>query len=198
MIIGIDIDDTITDTYACLFPYAQRYTIEELGKEIENVNSSFTTHMYFSNFHKWSQKEEEDFLDKYYEVCLRSVEPKMFAREIINRLKQEGNIIILITARFLSDKFDVKEATQKWLKENNIEYDKLILDAQDKVKFAKENKVDVFIDDSVENCRSMAEAQIETYMMDTIVNKNDKNDKVKRVYSWPHLYQEINKKRGGK
>ncbi len=31
MIIGIDIDDTISDTYAYIFPYAQKYTIEELG-----------------------------------------------------------------------------------------------------------------------------------------------------------------------
>lgn len=39
----------------------------------------------------------------------------------------------------------------------------------------------------------MAEAQIKTYMMDTIINFNHKNDKVKRVYSWPHLHQEITK-----
>ena len=30
MNIGIDIDDTISDTYATLFPYAQKYTVEDL------------------------------------------------------------------------------------------------------------------------------------------------------------------------
>lgn len=198
MIIGIDIDDTITDTYAYMFPYSQKYTIEDLGKNIENIDRNCMTHMYATTFHKWSEKEEKEFLDKYYEATLKNVKPKLFAIEVINQLKEEGHTILLITARFPSDKFDVEKLTEKWLKDNRIDYDKLILNAQDKVKFAKDNQVDVFVDDSIENCKAMAEANIKTYMMDTIINLSDKNDKVKRVYSWPHLYQEISKYQGGK
>lgn len=198
MIIGIDIDDTISDTYAYMFPYGQKYTIEDLGKNIENIDRNCITHMYTTTFHKWSENEEKEFLDKYYETILKNVKPKLFAVEIINQLKEEGNTIILITARFPSDKFDVEESTREWLKNNKVNYDKLILNAQDKVKFAKENQVDIFIDDSIKNCKEMADAKIKTYMMDTIINLNDKNDKVQRVYSWPHLYHEINKYQGGR
>ena len=70
-------------------------------------------------------------------------------------------------------------------------YDKLVLDSQNKVAVAKENHIDIFVDDSIKNCTEMANAGIKTYMMDTIVNKDFENENIERVYSWPHLYQKI-------
>ena len=35
MVIGLDIDDTITDTLAVMMAYAQKFTIEDLGREID-------------------------------------------------------------------------------------------------------------------------------------------------------------------
>lgn len=191
MIIGIDIDDTISDTYAYIFPYAQKYMVEDLGKKIEDGDRNSKTHMYVEKFHKWTEEEGKRFLAKYYEKILQNVQPKSFAIETINQLKQEGHKIILITARFPSEKFDVKELTLKWLKGNKIDYDELIINAQDKVEVAKNKKIDIFIDDSIHNCEKMTKAQIKTFMMDTIINLNYKNEKIKRIYSWPHLYQEI-------
>lgn len=193
MNIGIDIDDTISNTYDVLFNYAQKYTIIDKNKEIKDVNRNATTHMYAKTFHNWNDEEEKECLDKYYENVVKEVKPKMFSAEIINKLKSEGNKIFLITARFKSEKFDVKELTLKWLKENNINYDELIMDAQNKVEIAQEKNIDIFVDDSISNCEAMANAGIKTYMMDFIINCNYKNEKVTRVYSWPHLYQEIKK-----
>lgn len=199
MIIGIDIDDTITDTYACIFPYAQKYTIEDLGKKIEDGNrNNCITHMYFEDFHKWKKEECKKFLDKYYEAILLKVKPKLFAVESIKQLKEQGHKIILITARFPSDNFDVKDLTINWLKDNDIYYDELIVNAQNKVEIAKNKKIDIFVDDSISNCEKMEKAQIKTYMMDTIINLNYKNDAIKRVYSWPHLYKQIHNYKGGK
>ena len=59
MIIGIDIDDTISETYAYLFPYAQKYTIEDLGKGIESIDRDCITY--------WNEKERKVFFEKYYE-----------------------------------------------------------------------------------------------------------------------------------
>ncbi len=199
MIIGIDIDDTITDTYACIFPYAQKYTIEDLGKKIEDGNrNNCITHMYFEDFHKWKKEECKKFLDKYYEAILLKVKPKLFAVESIKQLKEQGHKIILITARFPSDNFDVKDLTINWLKDNDIYYDELIVNAQNKVEIAKNKKIDIFIDDSISNCEKMEKAQIKTYIMDTIINLNYKNEMIKRIYSWPHLYQQISNHKGGK
>ena len=66
----------------------------------------------------------------------------------MNKIHEEGNKIILITARWETDKFDVKKITTNWIKENNIPYDKLIINAENKLIAAKSEKLDVFIDDS--------------------------------------------------
>jgi uncharacterized HAD superfamily protein len=198
MIIGIDIDDTISDTYACIFPYAQKYTIEDLGKKIGNGGKFSTNHMYVEGFHKWNEEEARNFFDKYYESILLNVRPKLFAVETIQKLKEEGHKIILITARFLSKKFDVKELTLKWLEDNKIYYDELIINAQNKVEVAQNKEIDLFVDDSIQNCEKMIKTQIRTYIMNTITNSNYENEEIKRIYSWPHLYQEINNYEGGK
>ena len=191
MNIGIDIDDTIANTYDVLFNYAQNYTINDIGKEIKDVNRNIITHMYCTNFHNWNKKEDKEFLDKYYEKTVLKVQPKMYAVENIKRLKESGDKIYLITARFLSDKFDVEKLTKDWLEKYGIPYDKLILNSQNKVIAAKENDIDIFVDDSIKNCTEMAHVGIKTYMMDTIINKNFENENIERVYSWPHLYQKI-------
>ncbi len=197
MIIGIDIDDTISDTYGCIFPYAQKYTTEDLNKNIEIIDKNCFNHMYYSTAHDWNEKEHKEFLDKYYQTILLNIKPKLFAVETINELKKQGHKIILITARFPSDKFDIEELTIQWLKDNKINYDELIVNAQDKVEVARKKQIDIFVDDSIRNCEKVSEVQIETFIMDTIINVNYNNDKIKRIYSWPHFYQEI-KKQGGK
>lgn len=191
MNIGIDIDDTIANTYDVLFNYAQNYTINDIGKEIKDVNRNIITHMYCTNFHNWNKEEDKEFLDKYYEKTVLKVQPKMYAVENIKRLKESGDKIYLITARFLSDKFDVEKLTKDWLEKYGIPYDKLILNSQNKVIAAKENDIDIFVDDSIKNCTEMAHVGIKTYMMDTIINKDFESEDIERVYSWPHLYQKI-------
>ena len=193
MRIGIDIDDTISNTYEYFFPYAQNYTINDLGKSIGNIDKEAIKRKYITSFHNWNQEEEKKFFDKYYEKLLNNVKPKLYAKETIKKLRKDGNEIYIITARFLSDKFSVEELTKKWLKDNNIEYDNLIINAKDKVQFVKENNIEAFIDDSRSNCEKISEANVKTYIMDSIVNTNYKNEKITRIYSWPHFYSEIKK-----
>ena len=57
MNIGIDIDDTIADTYEVMFAYAQKYTVEDLKKsakikELEDL----TNHFYTRAMHSWTQE----------------------------------------------------------------------------------------------------------------------------------------------
>lgn len=191
MNIGIDIDDTISDSYAVIFPYAEKYTIEELKRNIEPTGKKIKTHSYSKEFHNWSEEERKDFWFKYYQEIMEKIRPKTFAPQMIEELYREGNKIYLITARFSSTQFDIEELTKKWLKDYGIVYDEIRIDAQNKVKIAKEKKLDIFIDDSYEHCKGMVEAGIKTFMMDSIFNRELGEEGYKRVYSWPHLYQEI-------
>ena len=191
MNIGIDIDDTIANTYDVLFKYVQEYTIHDIVTDREKANRDIIAQMYYTNFRNGDKKQDKEFFDKYYEKTVLKVKPKRNAVENIKKLKEEGNQIYLITARFPSNKFNIEELTKNWLEKYNIPYDKLILNSQNKVIVAKENDIDIFVDDSIKNCTAMAKAGIKTYMMDTIINKDFESENIERVYSWPHLYQKI-------
>lgn len=192
MRIGIDIDDTITDSYEVMFNYAQEFTINTLGRSGNIIeNNSIDNHYYARVLHNWTLEEETKFWKEYYEIIMREVKPKTLAAKYIQKLKEEGHTIILITARFRNEEFDVEELTKKWLEQYQICYDQLIVDAEDKLAIAEQEKIDVFIDDSYRNCSSVATTEKKVYLMDSRLNKQFQNEKIKRIYSWPHFYQEL-------
>ena len=195
MNIGIDIDDTISETFETLLPYAQKYTIEDLKRESKvKIDSNMANHFYIVYMNGWNEQEAMDFWSKYYAEILREVNIKKFAKEVINKLKQEGHKIYLITARWDMPNDDVKEITRKWLEENKVEYDKLIINASDKLQLAKENNIDIFIDDSFKNCKTIADnTKAKVYMMTSRVNGSFEDENIKRVYSWPEIYDLINR-----
>ena len=194
MIIGVDIDDTITDTYEVMMNYAQKYTIDVLKREpIINESLNCADHFYTKYLHDWQEGEDLQFLNEYYEKIIKNVKPKTLAVEYLKKLQDEGNKIFLITARWETDNFNVRKVTQEWVIKNNIPCDKLIINAENKLIAAKQENIDVFIDDSFENCKMIADNGIKTFLMDTRVNRGLKEDKIKRVYSWPHLYMKLDK-----
>lgn len=194
MNIGIDIDDTISNTYATLLEYAQKYTIEELKKSPVLDNTKMTNHSYIELMHHWTKEEALKFWDKYYGEMLRKVPIKIFATEKIKKLKEKGHKIYLITARWDMENDNVKEITLEWLRKNDVQYDEFFMNAEEKLKIVKDKNIDVFVDDSFDNCKSIAYgSNAKVYLMDTRVNQNLKDEKITRVYSWSHVYQEIKK-----
>lgn len=195
MNIGIDIDDTISETFETLLPYSQKYTIEDLKKESKiDFRADLSNHFYIVYMNNWTENEAINFWNKYYAEILKKVNIKTFAADVINKLREQGHKIYLITARWDMPGDNVKEITRKWLEEKEVKYDELIINASDKAKLVEENKIDIFIDDSFNNCKSIVEnTNSKVYMMTSRVNGNLNDYKVKRVFSWPEIYDLINK-----
>lgn len=193
MRIGIDIDDTIADTYEVAFAYAQKYTINELGRSGKLHDFVTENHFYTKNIHNWSDEEEENFWHEHYGEIIKKVKPLTFAVETINKLKAEGNEIIIITARWPEINCDVQAITLEWLKLHNIQYDEIVMNAQDKGIVASDKKIDLFIDDAFKNCMDVANAGIKTYIIETRTNKGLNAENISRVYSWPDIYNRIKK-----
>ena len=195
MKIGIDIDDTISETFETLLPYSQKYTIEDLKKESKiYIKDEYANHFYIVYMNGWNEKEATDFWSKYYGEILKKVNIKKFASEVINKLKQEGHKIYLITARWDIPNDNIQEITKQWLIENNVEYDELIINVSDKLKLVKEKNIDIFIDDSFNNCKNIAvNSNAKVYMMTSRVNGSFEDENIKRVYSWPEVYDLINR-----
>lgn len=191
MRIGLDIDNVIADfNDGVLSAYLEHdKTLRNNG--IVNKKAKYIRFGMFD----WSKKEEEDFFNNNIEKIVSNLKVIDGAKEYIDKLKADGNEIILITGRDNGDYTNAREMTEKWLNKNNIYYDKLVLtdayseDKFSKVKECKEYNIDVMIDDSRSICRELKNAGIKVYMMDTRLNKDIID--IDRVYNWKEIYTKI-------
>ena len=191
MNIGIDIDDTISNTFETFLPYIKKFVEQDLKRKLDLNLSSRTD--YYNIMEKYDLSEEETriFWEKYYILMLESVKTKASAVEIINKIKEKGNRIILITARPDDESVDIKAITKRWLEENKINYDKLIINSHNKLEIAKQEKIDIFIDDSIRNCEMVSTENIKTYMFSTKNNEYYDNENIEKVTSWDEFYEKI-------
>ena len=191
MNIGIDIDDTISNTFETFLPYMKKFVEQDLNRKLDlNLSSRVD---YYNIIEKYGVSEEEAriFWVNYYVSILESVKPKKSSVEVINQIKEKGNKVFLITARFDDGIVDVKVITEKWLEQNNIKYDKLIINSHNKLEIAKQEEIDIFVDDSIRNCEMISSGNIKTYMFTTENNNYYENEKIEKVISWDEFYEKI-------
>ena len=187
MRIGIDLDDTITKTDEILFKYAKIYNEEEkilfnINREEWNLTKAFG----------WNEENIKGFFSKYLKSIYEKAEIKENAKERINKLKDDGNEIIIITARDTKSLKEVHEVCKDWLINNKINVDKIVVDGEDKAQKCLENKIDIFIDDNICNCENVYNnLKIPVLLMNSRYNKDYQNPKIKRVYNWNEIYNEI-------
>ena len=114
-------------------------------------------------------------------------------------MKEEGNEIYIITARWLTNRSDaagkkMRELVKKWLSENEIVYDKLIFSKAKKERKSYEiieNEIDIMIEDSPNNINELSKL-IPVICYNTEYNKHCTGDKIIRCYSWYDIYKKIN------
>lgn len=190
MNIGIDLDDTINNLADQFLYYAKKYNEEKSIKHVIQENE-----WDYDKAFGWSLEHQKNFYKTYIKDVLINATIKQNASEIINKLKEEGNKIIIITARCKENHKKMDEITKNWLEENNINYDKLVLNSDNiKAQRCIENNIDVFIDDGINNCIQVYEKlKIPTYMFNSIYNQKQENTHIKRVFSWKQIYDEIQK-----
>ena len=193
MVIGIDLDDTITNSSDIFIKYAKIYNKEKKINYKINCNE-FDQNKAFG----WSEKDQKEFTKNYLKKVLNEAEPKEDAVKIINNLKLNGYKIIIITARNDKEISNIYYITEKWLIFNNIKFDKLIINCHYKEDICDDNNVNIFIDDNFENCKRVyKKLKIPVLLFNTNYNRIYTNSKIKRVFNWQEI-DSIIKKYGGK
>ena len=138
----------------------------------------------------WSNEEELSFYKDNIEGIAKKLKVKEKAKEYIDRLHNDGHLIYIITGRDNGEYSEPYNMTKKWLDENNIYYDNLILtDAYDihaKSLECLKNDIDIMIDDSVRICSDLITSGITTILMDTPYNRKIN---IKRVKNWEEFYE---------
>lgn len=183
MRLGIDIDDTITNTYECLIEaVAKHYEID--SNELLNRNLGYDA--FYDN-------EEEfpcftSFAENNFCFLAPNYPLKKDALKYLNKLHDEGNEIVFITARHFGEYDNPYDMTYNYLIKNDVPFDNLIVGTLDKGRICMEENIDLFIDDSVNNCTKVKQTGVNTLLFDARYNKNSD---LRRVYDWQEVYDLI-------
>jgi len=189
MRIGIDIDDTMTDISEKLKLAALEYA-RYLGKSIVYSGEDFVDAKNDGSIYQkkfgFNEDELKYFLKDIQEGVTDNVFPRENCVEIIDKLKNEGHEIIVVTARSFEFHDDPFGKSKKWLEKHNIKYDKLIVNAIDKGLVCKNEAIDLLIDDNINNCLSAANENIKV-----IVFSKNKIDNMICTNNWLEVYEII-------
>ena len=140
MKIGIDFDNTIVNTSEISKMFLNNY------KPGNNLKS----------YHELSEEEEFSFFEKYYEDITNNLIIFDNVKETFNFLKENNIKIVLITARG-GNYPEIIDITKNFLIKNDLLFDEMIFGAYPKGKEAKENNLDLVIDDTKEVIENVKE-----------------------------------------
>lgn len=158
MIIGIDIDDTLTETSS--------FANSLIDKDIKD-------------YHELEKNELLKFVHENIENITMNVEVKKDAIEVLKRWKEKGWKIVFITAR--GDEEVAIFKTLLYFKKHGIPFDKIVFKKDSKALRCKEEGVEVFIDDKEIVLNEVKEIGIKTIKMGGV----SENHEV--VNSWREL-----------
>ncbi len=192
MKIGIDIDNTLTKVQDKLNKAAFDYAIS-LGKKIDNYDNPLEDIKNNGDTYKkkfqFTYEELQYFLKEIQEDITNNALPRENVKEVIDKLKEDGHEIYIVTARDSEFHDDPYRLSKDWLDKNNIYYDRLIVNAREKTSVCKNENIDLFIDDQLNNCLSVANVGIKTIMItDKVYNYNE----ITQLQNWNEIYNYIN------
>ena len=188
MNIGLDLDDVVYDTSV------------EVEKEIEKANNprllDFKVQLMRGALSEMPS-DVAQFLKDTIISYTSNAKPIKNATDTLKKLRDEGHIITIITARSDAIRDGVVDTTLKSLKKYGIDkgilYDKIIFEGANKGVVCEKEKIDIFVDDSPINCMHVRERGINVLAFKSRITADaiDQTD-LQSVSSWDELYDKIN------
>lgn len=117
------------------------------------------------------------------------------ASKYINALKNNGHKIFIITKRRFTDENSaegekIRTLVKLFLLDRDIPYDEIIFCNGDKLPTIKEKNIDIMIEDSPKNSKSIAES-VRVIIFHTPYNTNVEHPQITRLFSWEEIYNYI-------
>ncbi len=171
--VAIDLDNTIFNTYRCLCNRA-----EELHGKLEDDCTADHVKDYYNNHSYYGFKTNDEEM-KY---LVDKAECFEYAKDVLNKLIDEGVNIVLLTARNKNDCL----WTLEQLRKHGIVFDSLIFN-WDKVRYCKQNNIQLLIDDNRDTALSAIYNDIKV-----ITVRADSYDVLEYDDSYGDLYSIVN------
>ena len=192
MKIGIDIDNVISKFNEALLEEYIKHDKELRNTGIINPKADYIRKGMFD----WTEEEENDFYYNNIERIATNLKPINNSSYYIQKLKNDGNEIYIITGRNNGEYKEPLKLTKDWLNNYNIVYDRLILtnayNKHEKTEVCIENNIDIMIEDSSSMCLDLIKNGIKVYTMNTPYNQ--KETSFDRESNWKEIYLKISKK----
>lgn len=178
MKIAVDIDDTLTNT---------RKEQIILWKEYYNNNPK---EGYSESLPKKINEWGDDYIQAFWDINREHLSfnssYKEDIQEIVDKLKEDGHQVCIVTSRRRNKYTNLEEKIKKALKENNIHIDKIYTDAYDKGSFCKEHGFDLLIDDDIKHILSA-----QNHGLKAILFNENKEYTGLQTTTWKDLYNII-------
>jgi uncharacterized HAD superfamily protein len=180
MRIGIDIDDTMTNSSEVIIEYAKKYFDSNDENQVKSILKS---------------RLEGKLLDFYNELLPEMSEKytlKENVKEVIDRLKEKGRTIIVISARGYTIKNCAMDETINYFNKHKIEVDNILCGNSRKGEVCLNNNVDIMIDDSILVLNEVNSKNVRSLLFTSINNINEEVE-FDRVSNWLELEEYIDK-----
>jgi uncharacterized HAD superfamily protein len=187
MNIGIDLDGVVFDTERTLRSLTTFINYQNYKNDLVD-NDELRAYRRFN----WTKEQDQEFLKEYLIKVQKNAHCLPFAKEVMAELKKSGHKLFVITNRGKTLEEEIK-TTQKKLKKEKLSFEKVVFSAIDKLKFCKELKIDIMIDDYYDNVDNLSKNGIKCLYLRELVAKKCENENVTEVQNWADIYYEIKK-----
>ena len=190
MNIGIDLDGVLTNFNDFCMNYGTKYASEIGNGRIINPKGYESIEIF-----SWSEQTDNDFWENYKAKYAIEEKPRTFAKEVIDKLKNDGHNIYIITARaseFQDVEFKKKmeDLVRQWFKDNELYYDELIFSTVNKLENCRAKNIDIMVEDSPHNIRQLSEF-LPIICFDARYNRDIEGKNIIRCYSFYDVYEKI-------
>jgi len=197
MVFVFDLDDTISDTDGYSEKYIRNFFAEhnlpykQIAKNVRFAESKFD----------WDRQTALAWYKEFGDEMMSNFPLKQWARDFLDFLHNQGHTIIIATARATDWHTNPEEVTLRWLKNNNIHYDKIYIGRNDKEAICLDENADVFVDDDLKITANVAKAfegqkDKQVFLQTTAYNKDfEVPNGVQRIKNFNDLLMSIQKSR---
>lgn len=169
MRIGIDIDETLTDTEISINEIVKRNNID-FNKKYNDI---------------WTKEDVDFIFGNFYDEIIIGAKIKKGAKEVLSKLKKDGHELFILTARNNAYSNNTQKLTYSFIEENKLDVTEVYFDQNKKSDIAKKLKIDLMIDDSKKVYENMKKENIDAILF---------GDKIK---TWEEVLKYIERKNNG-